>query len=73
MDFFCSFHSTDSYVTSGEILDSKALHKLCMSTMISKMAMIRWGGARHQTIMIVKVVRGDDCDDADDDDDDGDR
>ena len=41
--------------------------------MISTMAMIRWGETRRQTIMIVKVVRGDDCDDADDDDDDEDR
>ena len=45
-----------------------------MSTMISTMAMIRLGGTRRQTIMIVKMVRGDDCDDAAaDDDDDGDR
>ena len=40
--------------------------------MISTMAMIRWGGTRRQNIMIVKVVRGDDCAD-DDNDDDGDR
>ena len=41
--------------------------------MISTMAMIRWGGIRRHTIMIVKVVRGDDCDDDADDDDDDDE